>query len=141
MNRVTIFTIRIRIGHTDLELEDPLNLSSIETPCSSTTTQKHQRIAGRTNFDGEGGGDADAMETFELDGGVGDFELDGGAGDFERDGDSIDLNAMKIVVDSVQGNEIRKDENKLRKIKLKGKRNKKRWKKMEQNENWKKEAR
>jgi hypothetical protein len=84
---------------------------------------------GRTNFDGEGGGDADAMETFELDGGVGDFELDGGAGDFERDGDSIDLNAMKIVVDSVQGNEIRKDENKLRKIKLKGKRNKKRWKK------------
>jgi hypothetical protein len=81
------------------------------------------------------------METFELDGGVGDFELDGGAGDFERDGDSIDLNAMKIVVDSVQGNEIRKDENKLRKIKLKGKRNKKRWKKMEQNENWKKEAR
>jgi hypothetical protein len=41
------------------------------------------------------------METFELDGGVGDFELDGGAGDFERDGDSIDLNAMEIVVDSV----------------------------------------
>jgi hypothetical protein len=47
---------------------------------------------GRTNFDGEGGGDANTTEKFELDGGVGDFELNGGAGDFECYGDYLDLN-------------------------------------------------